>query len=86
MMLENIIASIEISTSKSYIVPLIKFNTNLVECIVLAVTDIPESSEAYNMANHYNLSIYIGYLHRALYYKRRLWIAIIMNCIKYCEE
>jgi hypothetical protein len=54
MRLKNIGIWIVISGSKHHVVHQIKFNTNLVEYIVLATTNDPEWYKAHNMAKDSN--------------------------------
>jgi hypothetical protein len=71
-MLEDIGVQTIISGLQLHTVPLIKFDINLVNYIVLAAANDLEWQEAYNIAKDSNLRINIEYLHRALYFKERL--------------
>jgi hypothetical protein len=61
-----------ISGSKLHTVPLIKFNADLMERIVMATTEIQEWQDAYNVAKDGNPNLNVEYLHGSLYYKGRL--------------
>jgi hypothetical protein len=59
-----------ISGSKLHIVTLIKFNVDLMECVVTAATEDQEWQDAYNAVKNSNPSVNIEYFHRAFSYKR----------------
>jgi hypothetical protein len=71
-MLESIGMRTVSSGSKLHTVPPIKFNTNLMECVVTAAIEDQEWQDAYNVAKDSNPSANVEYLHRACYYKGRL--------------
>jgi hypothetical protein len=58
--------------SDYHAVPPIKFNPDLIECVVRATMDDQEWKEAYNAGKNSNPSVHIDYLYRALDYNRRL--------------
>jgi hypothetical protein len=63
-----------ISGWKLHAVPPIKFNAELMECVVTAAIEDQEWKDAYNASKDGNPSTNIEYLHRVLYHKERLWI------------
>jgi hypothetical protein len=74
IMLEGIGMRTVISGLKLHVVPLIKFNADLMKRVVTAATEDQEWQEAYNVARDGNPSANVKYLYGALYYKARLWI------------
>jgi hypothetical protein len=66
IMLEGIRIRIVMSGSKIHAVPLIKFNTDLIEGVVTAATPDQEWHDAYNAAKNSNPSATVEYLHEAL--------------------
>jgi hypothetical protein len=74
IMLEGIGIRIMILGSKLHAVPPIKFNEDLIECIVTAAMEDQEEQDANNTAKDGNPSIHIEYLPSAFYYKGRLLI------------
>jgi hypothetical protein len=61
--LEGIGMQTVISGSKLHTVPPIKFNADLMECIVTAATEDQEWQDAYNAAKDGNASANVEYLH-----------------------
>jgi hypothetical protein len=72
MMLEGFGIWTVISGSKRHTVPAIKFDTDLMECVVIATMEDQEWQEAYNAAKDSNPCTNREYLDGALYYKGRL--------------
>jgi hypothetical protein len=73
-LLEGIGMQTVISGSKLHAVPPINFNVDLIERVVTAATEDQEWQDTYNVAKNGNPSAKVEYLHRAHYYKGRLWI------------
>jgi hypothetical protein len=63
-----------ISGSKLHLGPPIKFNVAMIELVIMAAMEDQEWQDPYNAIKDGNPSTNIDYLHRALYYKGRLWI------------
>jgi hypothetical protein len=68
LMLEGIQMRTVISGLTLHALPPIKFNVDVMECVVMAATDNQEWQEAYNAPRDSNISANIEDLHRALYY------------------
>jgi hypothetical protein len=71
-MLEGIGMWTMISASKYHVVPLIKFNANLMKRVVTAAMEDQEWQDAINATKDNNPSTNLEYLYMALYYKGRL--------------
>jgi hypothetical protein len=61
-----------ISGSKLHTVPQIKFNTDLMERVVIVAMEDQEWEDAYNTTKDGNPSTNVEYLYEACYYKERL--------------
>jgi hypothetical protein len=71
IMLEHIGICTVISRSKLQAIPPIKFNSDMMEWVVMAAMNDQECHEAYNVAREGNPSAHIEYLYGALYYTGR---------------